>query len=367
MAGFQRGIARQAPGSITDLEATKFKPLFESNIVGIFIADIDGAIIEANDFFLGLIGYSRDDLPLSWEAMTPLEWRDLDRLRITEILTTGEGIPWEKEFLTKDGQRVPILIGVGRLSGSNGRCVCTVLDITKRKQAEQQLLEREEQLQALTTALLQAEDRERRRIAQGLHDHIGQILALAKGKLSTFQEAARADGIEQAVEEVRNLINQAIHTSRSLMFELSSPVLYELGLDAALQSLGEQLAKQHGFRFHFKFDEKPKPLTDDVDLLLYRVARELLFNVVKHARARNVSLIVVRRKDHLHLTLEDDGVGFVAAGAGEGFDERGGFGLFSIRQQLDHVGGHLEIDSVPGDGTRVNVVVPLAWSPLPGS
>jgi PAS domain S-box-containing protein len=346
--------------SIQELEATNLKHLYESNIVGILISDIYGNIEEANDFFLSLIGYSRNELPLSWEALTPLEWRDLDRAKITEVVTTGEGVPWEKEYLGKDGQRVPILVGVALLAGNSGQCIGIVVDVTKRKQAEQQLIEREEQLQALAIALLQAEERERRRIAQGLHDHIGQILALAKGKLSTLQDAARAGGIEQAVEEIQNLINQAIHTSRSRMFDLSSPVLYELGLDAALQSLGEQLAQQHGFRLHFRTNEKPKPLTGDVDLMLYRVARELLFNVVKHALARNVSLAVVHMKDHLHLTLADDGVGFDAAGAGEGFDERGGFGLFSIRQQLDHIGGSLEIDSVPGDGTQVSVVVPLA-------
>lgn len=346
--------------SIQDLDGAKFKRLFDSNIVGILITDIYGNIVEANDFFLGLIGYSRSDLPLSWEALTPLEWRDLDRARITELVTTGESVPWEKEYLGKDGQRIPIRTGVALLAGNGSQCIGIVVDITNRKQAEQQLVEREEQLQALATALLQAEERERRRIAQGLHDHIGQILALAKGKLSMFQESARAGGIDQAVEEIQNLISQAIHTSRSLMFELSSPVLYELGLDAALQSLGEQLAQQHGFRFHFRTDEKPKPLTGDVDLMLYRVARELLFNVVKHARARSVSLTIIHMADHLHLILADDGLGFDPAGAGEGFDERGGFGLFSIQQQLEHIGGRLEIDSIPGDGTRVSVVVPLA-------
>jgi signal transduction histidine kinase len=231
---------------------------------------------------------------------------------------------------------------------------------------EQQLIQPQAQLQALTAALLQAEEQERRRIGQGLHDHIGQILALAKGKLVALPDAALDDNVRDALEEIQNLINQAIKSIRSLTFELSSPVLYELGLNAALHSLGDSLAQEHGFRFQLKSKKHAQPLGEDARFTLYGFAREFLFNVVKHARAQNVTLTVVRETVQLRLTLEDDGMGFDATGAGESFDEQRGFGLFSIRQQLNHIGGSFTVESAPGRGTRIVVTVPLDESLAPG-
>jgi PAS domain S-box-containing protein len=340
--------------------ALQFRRLFDANVVGIIAADINGNITEANDAFLHMVGYQREDLPLRWDALTPPEWHAIDRAKITEVMATGVGMPWEKEYLGKDARRVPILVGVALLDGSMGDCICIVIDLTAHKHAEHQLMTQQAQLRRLASELVVAEERERRRIARGLHDQLGQLLALAGSKLAALLESPAAGGISGPLTDIGALLDQAIQETRSLTFELSSPVLYELGLEAALQGLGEQTGEQHGMRVHFVDDHQPKPLTDEMRTVLYRVARELLVNIVKHAQARHVWLAVSREGEHLHLTIRDDGVGFNAYEGGDALYHTRGFGLFSIRQQVEYLGGHVEIDTVAGGGTRVAIIAPLA-------
>ena len=224
---------------------------------------------------------------------------------------------------------------------------------------EQKLAQYEEQLQILASGLSLAEERERRRISLVLHDQIGQTLAIARLRLGQLRDLESTDGVDRPLKEIRSLIDQAIGATRSLTFELSPPVLYELGLEAALQSLGERLGRREGIRFHFECDQEPKPLADDKSVVLYRGGRELLYNIVKHAQAHNAWMRVARDEDCIRITVEDDGVGFDACQAAESFTAGGGFGLFSMARQLDHIGGKFEMEPSPGQGTRVVVSAPL--------
>ena len=151
-------------------------------------------------------------------------------------------------------------------------------EVQERKAAEQQLADQSEQLRKLASKLVLAEEQTRREIGRDLHDHIGQILALAQGKLGTLRASEASEALGQPLEEIHALLEQTIRATRSLTFELSSPVLYELGLEAALESLSEQMEQQHGLRFHFETDAQPKPLVENKTVVLYRIARELLVN-----------------------------------------------------------------------------------------
>ena len=135
-----------------------------------------------------------------------------------------------------------------------------------------------------------AQERERRRIAAGLHDDVGQLLAVARMKLGKLvQTGARGEVAAQAME-IDALVDRAIVATRSLTFELSSPVLYELGLGAAVESLCEQLGKESGIRFSVEVKLAPESLTEELRILLYQAVRELCANVVKHARAPRAAL-----------------------------------------------------------------------------
>lgn len=344
------------------LQALRYRRLFDSNIVGVIAADADGNITDANDFFLKMVGYERADLPLRWDAMTPPEWRHLDEAKIRELVTTGAGTPWEKEYLRQDGSRARILVGAALLEETRGDCIALVLDLTERVRAEQRLLESRQELLALYSELALAEERERRRIARGVHDEIGQILAMVNVRLGELLDEPQAADA-RSLEEVRRQVESAIQASRSLTFELSSALLYELGLEAALGSLAERYEKHHGMRVDFAAEAQPptsmrSAVAEDTAVILYRAVRELLRNVVRHAGAKSARVSLERDGNRVRITVADDGVGFDAARAGESCGENGGFGLFSLRQQLASMGGRLEVHSAAGEGSRVVVVAP---------
>jgi signal transduction histidine kinase len=153
------------------------------------------------------------------------------------------------------------------------------------------------------------------------------------------------------------LIDRLMEDTRTLTFELSSPILYELGLEAALGWLVEKTQEEHGLGVMFESHGLSRRLSEDVAVLLFQAVRELLANVIKHARASAVRVTCEQERDDVRIVVEDDGVGFDAARSVLSPTFGGGFGLFSIRERLGSLGGFVEIDS--GDGrTRVTLVVP---------
>lgn len=232
-------------------------------------------------------------------------------------------------------------------------------EIAERKRAEDQLLAYQGRLQSLASELSLAEERERRRIARDLHDRIGQTLAICKIKLGALRASASSTGLAEPLDEIHELIDEIIQETRSLTFEVSSPILYELGLEAAVEWLVEQIQEQHGLLSHFEDDRQPKPLDDDVRVLLFQAVRELLTNVAKHAQAHNVKVSLRREDSNIKITVEDDGNGFDTSDVASHWSRAEGFGLFSIRERLGHLGGRLEVESKPGHGTWATLAAPL--------
>ena len=232
-------------------------------------------------------------------------------------------------------------------------------NITDQKQSEERLRTYQQQLQSLTSQLSQAEEWERRRLAVDLHDLIGQSLAVIKMKLNAWRDTLYSSGHAKAMREVLELMDSTINNTRSLTFDLSPPVLYELGLEAGLESLLEQFYKRHAIKYKFKDDDQEKPLEDEVCILLYRCVSELLMNVVKHSKAKLVKISIRRENSQVSITLEDDGVGFAIS---ETEGEAQGFGLFSIRERLNWIGGSFKLQSEPGCGTYATLKAPLKYT-----
>ncbi|MFH1003157.1 MAG: sensor histidine kinase [Chloroflexota bacterium] len=243
----------------------------------------------------------------------------------------------------------------GDISGYHG----IIRDITEQKRIERELLAYQRKLRSLSSQLSLAEERQRRQIAVGLHDGIGQALAMVKIKLAVLQNRLSSGADGGLLEEVSGLIEKTITEARSLVFELSPPILYELGLEAAVDWLVEQMKTRYAINYQFVDDNRPKPLADDVRVLLFQTVRELLMNVAKHARAQHVVVSMCGDGDNIRITVTDDGVGF-DTGELQSHPERGNaFGLFSIRERMSFVGGHIEISSEPGHGSQVVAVAPL--------
>jgi PAS domain S-box-containing protein len=236
----------------------------------------------------------------------------------------------------------------------------TARDITNRKIAEQRLGIYHDKLRTMASKLSLAEEQERRRIATEVHDSIGQNLAFAKIKLGTLIESTSSSSVRPMIEEIGTLVDEAIQDTRSLISELGSPVLHELGFVPALQWLAQQLEKRHHIATDFEDDGQPKPLSDDVGVLFYQAARELLANIVRHSRADSAKVSVMRNRDQIQVVVADNGVGFDPAEISPGMDDqRSRFGLFSIRERLEPLGGRMEMASEPGQGTKVILTGPL--------
>jgi len=226
------------------------------------------------------------------------------------------------------------------------------MDITERKRTE-------EALRSLAAQLSLAEEGERRLIATELHDCVSQSLAISNIKLGSLLESAPSENYHQSINEARSLISQVIEEIRSLTFSISSPLLYEFGLDAAIEQLTEEMQEQYGIRFYFTSSKQLEPLGVDIRVLVFRLVRELFTNILKHAKAHEVRVSMKLYNEHLQITIDDDGIGFDIGQLTDNIKKNKGFGLFSIRERLHYIGGNVEINSQPGMGTKVTITTPV--------
>jgi signal transduction histidine kinase len=235
-------------------------------------------------------------------------------------------------------------------------------EVLQRKRAEEQLAAYQADLRSLASQLTLAEEQERRRLAVHLHDQIGQNLALSNIKLQELRSSLEkngADGLMGEVDNLSRLLTQTIEETQSLTSRISPPILYDLGLEAALEWLTERFSQQHGLLAYFESDRQPKPVDENLRVLLFQAVQELLVNVVKHARAHSLKVSMWRQDDSLHIGVEDDGVGYDPSIPPYRNGKGGGFGLFSIRERLRPLGGKLEVKSEPNGGTEFVLSVPL--------
>ena len=214
-------------------------------------------------------------------------------------------------------------------------------------------------LRLLAAELSAVEERERRELATFLHDKIGQSLAVLRMRFGDISKRLGSSELGDRVESMRDLLEEAIEETQSLTFQLSPPVLYELGLEPALEWVGEKICGEGSLGFAFVDDGRAKRLDNDLAALVFRAVRELLYNVVKHAQASKVDLRVERRDNRLRVTLTDDGVGFdpeESSVQGRGHH----FGLFSLRERLKAVGGKLSMESSADRGTRATIEIDIS-------
>ena len=207
-----------------------------------------------------------------------------------------------------------------------------------------------------------AQSRERERIAAGLHDDIGQTLSVAALKLGELQLQAGGAPAQALIGELRDLLGQAIKATRSATFELSCPLLAQLGLHTALDSMLRRAEAQGGPHVRLRSQNTEASLQEPVLGVVFRVARELVFNVCKHAQAKHAELRLRVSPQGLVLTVADDGNGFRAGDLSARFGPEGGYGLLSAMAQVHAVGGRLVLRSRIGRGTVARLWVPT----LPG-
>lgn len=260
--------------------------------------------------------------------------------------------------------------------GRPARIIGVVSDVTQRKQIEEELrsinqtLEqrvekrtavanrRADQLSALALQLTRAEQKERRRIAQVLHDHLQQILVAAKLRLGMAKEQAVAEGQKEALLQVADLLNRAIEASRDLTVDLAPPILFDGGLAAGLEWLSRRMKDEQAIEVHLQAHGREEVDTY-MKAFLFQTTRELLFNVVKHSGVGEAWVrMEVGEEGDVRIEVRDEGKGFFVSD----IDPRkgGGFGLSSLRERIGLLGGRLNIRSRPQEGTTITLIAPKA-------
>ncbi|MBW1743992.1 MAG: PAS domain S-box protein [Deltaproteobacteria bacterium] len=339
----------------------KYSNLVENSLTGIYIDD-GGKIVFANDKFAEIYKYPKDELigQESWRLVHPDDRPLTNNLRARRLRGEYAPLEYEARGLTKNGEIIWLARRNTRIEYQGRPAILgNVEAITERKEAEDKLRVYHEKLGSLASKLSLAEERQRRRVAIEVHDRISQNLAFIKMKLGTLQTSTSPRSLAQTRDEILGFVDETIQSTRALISELGSPILYELGFVPAVEWLTQQAQKQHAIVLDFEDDGQPKPLSEDVRVLLFQASRELLINIAKHAQARTAKVSITRDGDQVRVDVEDDGVGFDSTEMGSSMDTTGRFGLFSIRVRLEPLGGHLEVDSKVGHGTRVTLIAPL--------
>jgi PAS domain S-box-containing protein len=221
------------------------------------------------------------------------------------------------------------------------------------KERTRELNERSNQLRNMTVEVTFAEQRERQRVADILHDELQQILVGAKYHLDLAAHSRSIPG-------VADLISKAIEVSRSLTTELSPPVLIRGDLVTSLEWLVHWMREKHGLEASLTVRQPIRPLPEALFLLLFHAARELLFNVVKHAGVRAARIEIDASEGQVLMKVEDEGSGFDPHKLPAEGGPSGGLGLFGIGERLSYVGGRIDIDSAPGRGSRFKLTAPFS-------
>jgi PAS domain S-box-containing protein len=244
------------------------------------------------------------------------------------------------------------------------------IDITKRKQAEEEIVmardrleervrTRTVQLRSLALELSRTEQRERKRLAGILHDNLQQLLVGAKWSIQTTLKKNIDKTLQDSLGRTSELLDESIKASKSIVAELSPPVLHQEGLVAALKWLSRWMAEKHGISIAVNSDIEIEPDRDGICVMLFVSVRELLFNVLKHSGVKKASVFVLYKDNNIEIKVYDQGTGFDATKTSIHSVE-GGFGLFSIREKIDLLGGKTIIDSSPGIGTSIVISIPAS-------
>lgn len=291
-----------------------------------------------------------------------------------------ESDPLSIERTSVEDRRQFLFISAAAFTYSNGAhkaLILAIKDVSEREKAKQQLqqvnntledrvkkrtaslLSYQDQLRSLASKLSKAEEKERRRLATELHDNLGQMLAVCKMKMDLLTKDNLPEETASDLEEIKRGMEDALVYTRDLMSDLKPPpTLDKEDIRATIQWLANKM-KKHGLEVTVKDDGEPKRATEEIQTTLLQSVRELLFNVIKHTEVSK-ALITMKRLDHrVQVVVKDQGQGSEKDLLNTVSTEKGGYGLFNIKERLDLLGGKMEADSAPDFGTRVTLTAPL--------
>ena len=232
-------------------------------------------------------------------------------------------------------------------------------ELSEREKAEKKLLKYQKQLKDMASEITLTEERERKRIAVGLHDRIGQPLIISKLNLQLLKSNLADDQAIKSIEKVCGFLDKTIQDAKSLTFDMSSPILHELGFNEALEDQVGQLFKDNP-QITVKVENKLDPDTIKIETqaMLLRHINELLINIIKHAQASYVDIKLENMDGRLVIKVKDNGIGFDPEKVAFVPNRKGKFGLFSIKEKIELFNGQMDIRSDKNEGTEITLEVP---------
>jgi PAS domain S-box-containing protein len=330
----------------------------------IYYKDVKGIYLGCNLALEQFLGLSKDEIVgTSVYDLTPKEWADIHRESDLALLREAGTQAYETVVVAADGNVHDVMVHKASYTdttGASAGLVGVVTDITELKQKEEALRASENKLQVLSSHLMTAQERERRRISLELHDELGQSLTFLKLQLGSIGRRLRKDqgAVKEEVENTQDYADQVIESIRRLARELSPSALEDLGLSAALRSMSEDFATHSGIETSVDMAEVDDLFSSESQILIYRIFQESLTNIGKHAEARHVSLAIKKGEGEVTLVVEDDGKGFDTREVAARYSMEKGLGLAAMGERARMLEGSYEISSHKGEGTRVTVTIP---------
>ena len=334
----------------------KYRNLVDNSMVGVFTSTTAGDFLFVNEAMVKMFEFDAVEQMIESANANHLYDHDKFERLMSRLVRLGEVQNFESKTTTRKGKQIYVLSSI-RLTGD--KISGMVMDISDRKQAEKKILQHQRRLKDMARELTVTEENVKKQIAEDLHDHVGQILTSARMHLSGIQKMEENEIKAQKIESISNSLKSAVQSTRSAIFNLSLPQLNEISLFAAVQDwLSVEIATKYDLLLSISGEEVDANFDENTNVLLYRSVKELVMNVVKHANATRLDIDFSIKSDSLVISVQDDGNGFI-------YDplllqmRSESYGLFSIYERMNDLGGFLRVNSKIGFGTVVKLTVPI--------
>ncbi|MFH0976188.1 MAG: response regulator [Spirochaetota bacterium] len=355
-----------------EISRDKYTSLYDFSPVGYVTVNMEGVIEEANLHIADMLGTGR--IAFIGKHFTDyIKKSDQDIFyKLKQLVMTAEGHHSADIGLRKINNnefycRLEIL-AIKKTQEKDTKFRIIISDITALRQAESEIARANEelkkrilahnaQLRELTLELSQTEQRERKRLANILHDHLQQLLVSARMGLEKINRQSMDPEIRKSLEYIISLIDDSVSVSRSLVLDLSPPILHEAGFVPALKWLSRWMMEKHGMLVNLNTEIKIKPEQKGITIQLFGFVRELLLNVAKHAGTKEAWVNVTMQDNFVVIEVKDTGKGFDSKEC-EINNPGGGFGLISLRERISLMGGEMSIESCQGQGTHAILRMP---------
>lgn len=352
---------RKAEQALKDRE-NRLKSIFRSAPIGIgVVSSPDRIIMDVNDEMCKMLGYHKHEL-VGKNALiiypSDKEYKRVGREKYKQIEEYGVGTI-ETQWKRKDGRIIDVILSSSLIDHKDitKGVTFTAIDITERKHFEKELKRSHAQLRALSVRLSEVEENEKRRLAQELHDQVGQnltALGINLNTLPTLVSIGETDKIKDRVRDAQKLLDETTRSIRSVMADLRPSVLDDYGLLSAVRWYSQKFSERTRITVKIEGNELKSRLPHFFKTTLYRIFQEALTNIAKHARASKAKISLEETKTEIKLIISDNGKGFNPETVYKK-KKQTMWGLLTMKERAEAIGGKFDVQSSPGKGTKIFV------------